>query len=119
MKKSTSIIMVVICALSYFIYDRYIVQPKELNLESERMLSQIAFQEQWFDVLGGLSNHSNGSAILNKEIDSAFKDENMAYVKGKIVYISETTQICKIVDFKFKYGSLNDYEIFSQSDCAQ
>lgn len=118
MKKSNLIILIIACGLGYFAYDRYVVQPKELNFVSERMLTQIAIKEQWFDALEGLRSLPNGLASLSHEIESAFKDGDTAYAKGKIIYMSETTEVCKVVDFKFRYGSLNDYEIFSQSNCV-
>ncbi|TFH88820.1 hypothetical protein [Vibrio ouci] len=119
MKKSTMLVLFVVIMLGYFIYDRYVAQPKELVRLSKLMLSQVAIKEGWFDPSEGLRDLPNGTATLHKEIDTSFKDGDTAYANGKIAYKSKTTDICKVVDFKFTYGSLNDYEIFSQSDCIE
>ncbi|WP_260258993.1 hypothetical protein [Vibrio intestinalis] len=118
MNKPTLLIIVIACLLGYFIYDRYVVQPKQLNSAAQNMLTQMAIKQQWFDPLELLSDSSNSNIQLNKEIESAFQDGDMVYANGKITYRSETSQVCKIVDFRFRYGSLNDYEIFTQSDCS-
>ncbi|MDA0147037.1 hypothetical protein [Vibrio sp. LaRot3] len=117
--KATTLLVMVIASLSmYFVYNHYVVQPKQLNAASENMLTQMAIKERWFDPFGLLSATSRDSINLSTEVDSAFRDGENVYANGKITYISETAQICKIVDFRLQAGSLNDYEIFTQSDCA-
>ena len=115
-----SLCLIIICALSgYTLYNRYVVQPNKATAASEKMLAQIAIKERWFNGLKVMEEVSNGKGSLERQISFTSKVGNEVRSSGKIKYTNASMNLCKIVEFSFILGSLNDYQIQSAYDCVK
>ena len=113
MNKLVVLSLVFLGGISYLAYESIIVKPKILNDLSKSMLSQIGVKEKWFDAFKVM----DGSIVLSRHIESSFEDANTVHTIGKIEYTVENQYFCKYVDFNFKVGSLNNYQINNVSNC--
>ncbi|MDR9826717.1 hypothetical protein RCJ22_13980 [Vibrio sp. FNV 38] len=114
MNKVVGFSLVSLGLMSYLAYDSFIAKPKALDNSSKRMLGQIGIKEKWFDAFKVM----DGSIVLSRDIEASFKDGDTVHTIGKIEYSVEGQDFCKSVDFKFKLGSLNDYQINNVSNCV-
>ncbi|WP_146492932.1 MULTISPECIES: hypothetical protein [Vibrio] len=113
MNKVVGISLVSLGLMSYLAYNSFIAKPKALDNSSKSMLAQIGIKEKWFDAFKVM----DGSIVLSRDIESSFEDGDTVHTVGKIEYTVEDQHFCKYVDFKFKLGSLNDYQINNVSNC--
>ncbi len=113
MNKLVGLSLVFLGGISYLAYESIVVKPKKMELSSKSMLSQIGIKEKWFDAFKVM----DGSIVLSRHIESSFEDANTVHTIGKIEYTVEGQHFCKYVDFNFKLGSLNNYQINNVSSC--
>ncbi|MCL1145358.1 hypothetical protein L2747_04915 [Shewanella marinintestina] len=113
MNKVVGISLVILGGISYFAYESFIVKPKHLDNSSKSMLGQIGIKEKWFDAFKII----DGSIVLSRHIESSFEDGDTVHTIGTIEYTVEGQHFCRYVDFNFKLGSLNDYQINNVSTC--
>lgn len=113
MNKAIGFSLVVLALISYLAYESFIVKPKMLDNSSKLMLGQIGIKEKWFDAFKVM----DGSIVLSKDIKSSFEDGDTVHTIGKIEYTIDEQHFCKYVDFVFRVGSLNDYQINNVSNC--
>ena len=117
MSKTSTLSIIVLLIVGYLGYNKFYAEPKEVVSSAKSMLFQMAVKEKWIDGFGIMVEIDSGDGTLLREIAVASNYDNVVYATGKIEYLSSTQAMCKEVDFTFKTGSLNTYEITSERNC--
>lgn len=117
MNKSSILSILVLLALSYLSYNKFYAEPKEVAASAKSVMLQMAVKEKWIDAFDLMAEVGVGSGDLQSKIAVTSNYDNVVHATGKIAYSSSTHAMCKEVDFSFKTGALNTYNITKESDC--
>ncbi len=117
MSRVTAICMVLLLLMGYLGYDRFSEKRQTLITPSKHVLNLIAIKKLWVDPREMLRTSSDGELSYSVDIESAYAEADNVYAFGKILINKGEHSVCRLVDFNFKQGKLDQYEVTKQRDC--